>query len=241
MKNDNLSDLDFSVTESILNQYFVRLIVPNDDILWIEHRGNYLQVVQNPLTYRFPFHSRLRELACLSRGSAYEFQYKQYPPSTYCSLHGLPDLLNFIVPLAERKHNMFSSCGVHLYFINSCMEKFKVFHGNYTHESKDKDVDPVSRTVRSIISSAVRNVLSFETLGTYLEQSLINASRRTYFGAFVDPLYSDKEAHSINQRTLPGVAAVIQFNGDKQQLQHDLERFMLINYGVMEDWMLQFS
>lgn len=138
---------------------------------------------------------------------------------------------------------MFSSCGVHLYFINSPMEKFKVFHGNYTHEDNDMHGDDTARAVRSIISSAMRNVLSFETIGINMEQSIINASRRTYFGAFVDPLYSTKERRmrDLYQRTLPGVAGVIQFNGDKQRLQQDLERFLLINYGVMEDWMLQFS
>lgn len=71
----------------------------------------------------------------------------------------------------------FSKVGVHLYFINSPMEKFKVFHGNYTHEDNDMHRDDIARAVRSIISSAIRNVLSFEAIGINMEPvSIINAA-----------------------------------------------------------------
>lgn len=233
-------NLNEKITERLLGEHYVKLTVYGDDRLFIDYKG-YCEFIDDPMVTKFPFHTRLRELACLSPGSVYEFRYKFYPPSVYCSLNGLSDLLNFIVPPCERLHEMFQSSGVFMYLTNSPMEKFKIFYDdNFTHEYfPDKDV--ASAEIRDAVSRALFDALDILAKYVSMDKARVLAARRTYFGAFIDHYNPREESDShLTAKTMPGLAVVGRCR-DKLQLRKDLVHFFLKNYEVTQQWMSQFN
>lgn len=229
--------IDNTITDRLIGQNFVKLIIGLDDRLIIDYNAC-SEIIVDPNITKFPFHTRLRELACLSPGSVYEFRYKFYPPSMFCSLNGLPDLLDFIVPKSERLHEMFKSSGVNMYLTNSPMEKFKIFYeDNYAHEYNGAS-DQASATIRQTISDAMQDVLDYQPKTVWMDHSGIMAARRSYFGAFIDS--QDRYDINLSSPTLPGFAVVGRCT-DKVQLYKDLVGFFLSNYEVTQKWMSQFN
>lgn len=227
-----MEELNRELTEKLLGKPYVKVYVGHDNQVTLDRCGR-VEVLKNS-GQGFPFHTRLRELACFSPGSVYEFAYKYYPPSHYCSLNGTSDLLDFLVPPDERLHpEPFSSNGIHLYLINSHMEKFKLFKGAFGDDWNAKD------DIRAALKESLADVYEYAAPGRRVEIKDLFHSRITYFGVtVVCPYLIPKVSKVIT--TMPGVALVGEVT-DVEQLKRDFSFWLLKNHKVFETWKNQWQ
>lgn len=218
------------LTELLVGCPYAKLTVTLDDRLVLDFKG-YSETIDTGFE-EFPFHTRLGELACLSPGSVFEFHYKCYPPSVFCSLNGIKDIAQFLVPKIERLHDCFSSNGLHMFLINSPMEKMKLFKGSYENFTGV----PEQYQIRDSIKDAFWEACEYNFPIRKMRRGFVAASRLSYFGMTVPAQYEFfGKTDDYIDLILPGICVVGELENAKD-FQKDLVVWLMLHPEVFEIW-----